>query len=57
VAFFVSLLFVVVLFFSCFVSVFSGGVFPFVLGASDRVVSTERELRNAVNTVLSKVVF
>jgi len=56
VAFFVSLLFVVVLFFSCFVSVFSGGVFPFVLGASDRVVSTERELRNAVNNAVGSTV-
>jgi len=46
--FFVSLLLVVLLFSSYVVSVF-GGVSPFVSGASDKVVSTETELRNAIN--------
>ena len=41
------LLFVVVLFSFCFVSVFNN-VSPFVLGASNNVVNTEFELRNAV---------
>ncbi|MCL1976712.1 MAG: hypothetical protein FWG55_01175 [Candidatus Bathyarchaeota archaeon] len=47
--FFISLLFVVVLFSSCFISIFSNGVSPFALGAPDRVVGNEGELRNAVN--------
>ena len=44
---FVSLLFIVLLFSSCFVSVFSD-VSPFALGAPDYVVSTNVELSQAV---------
>jgi hypothetical protein len=51
-AFFVSLLFVVVLVSSCFISMFNGDVSPYVLGTSDRIVSNERELRNAINSAL-----
>jgi len=43
----ISLLFIGTLFFSPFISVFSG-VSPFALGAPDIVVSSEGELRNAV---------
>jgi hypothetical protein len=55
-AFFVSLLFVTVLVSSCFISMFSSGVSPFVSGASDRVVSNERELRTAVNNAAGSTV-
>lgn len=48
-AFFVSLLFVAVLISSCFSPIFDSGVSPFASGASDKVVSTETELRNAIN--------
>jgi hypothetical protein len=54
VLFFVSLLFVVLLVFSCFVSMFSV-VSPFVLGASNIVVSDEAELVAAVNNAPSWV--
>jgi len=56
-AFFVSLLFVAVLVSSCFTSIFSGGVSPFVLGASaDKTVSNEVELRSAVNNAVDATV-
>jgi len=48
---FVSLLFVIVLFSSGFVCVFSGGVSFFALGVSNKVVSNETDLKNAVNSV------
>jgi hypothetical protein len=46
-----SLMVVVLISSSCFVSVFSGGVSLFALGASatDKIVSNETELRDAVN--------
>ncbi|MDR2707212.1 MAG: hypothetical protein LBB87_00470 [Nitrososphaerota archaeon] len=47
----VVLLFVIVLFSSCFVSVFGGGSF-FVSGVSGIVVSNETELRNAINNAV-----
>ena len=48
-AFFVSLLFVAVLVSSCFISIFSSSVFPFVLCASDQiVVRNEVELRKCL---------
>jgi hypothetical protein len=50
---FVSLLFIITLFSSCLVSVFSV-ISPFVLSASDRVVKNEIELRNAINNAPSK---
>ncbi len=46
-------LLVVVLVSSCFVSVYDGVSF-FVLGASDKIVSNEKELRSAINSGLSK---
>jgi len=46
--FFVSLLLVAVLFFSCFIHLFSNSVAPFALGAYVRRVSNEMELRNAI---------
>jgi hypothetical protein len=52
----VSLLFALVLVFSCFISTFSG-VSPFVLGAPDRVVKNETELRAAINNAQSKTSF
>jgi len=52
--FVISLLFMVVLVSSCFVSVFSGAS-SFVSAAPDCVVSTETELRNAVNNAPSGV--
>lgn len=54
--FFASLLFVAVLFSSCFISIFSCGVSPFVLGASDRIVRNEMELRYAVNSAVGSTV-
>jgi hypothetical protein len=48
---FVSLLFVLVLVSSYFVSVFSG-VSPFAFGTFDTVVSNEAELRNAITTAI-----
>ena len=53
-SFFVSLLLMTMLVFSCFISVFSNGVSPFILGAPDRTVSNETELRDAVNNAPSK---
>lgn len=50
---FVSLLFVVVLVFSGFASVFNT-VSPFTSGASDVTVSNESELRNAINNAPTK---
>ncbi|MCL1976713.1 MAG: hypothetical protein FWG55_01180 [Candidatus Bathyarchaeota archaeon] len=52
---FVSLLFVIVLVSSGFVSMFSG-VSPFALGASGRIVSNEMELRNAINNAVEPTV-
>jgi hypothetical protein len=52
----VSLLFALVLVFSCFVSAFSD-VSPFVLGASGRVVNNETELRDAINDAPTKKSF
>jgi len=55
-AFFVSLLIGVMLF-SCFLfSMFSTDVSPFVLGASNQVVSNELELRNAINNAVGSTV-
>ncbi|MDR2719365.1 MAG: hypothetical protein LBC03_00985 [Nitrososphaerota archaeon] len=54
--FFVSLLFVALLVSSCLTSIFSGGVSPFVLGASDKTVSNEVELRSAVNNAVGSTV-
>jgi hypothetical protein len=48
-AFFFFFLFVAVLISSCFSPIFDSGVSPFASGASDKVVSTETELRNAIN--------
>ncbi len=53
--FFVSLLFVVLLFTSCFVFIFSG-VSPFVSGTPDKVVKNETELRDAVSSAVGSVV-
>jgi hypothetical protein len=53
---FVSLLFVAVLASSCFISMFSNGVSLFVLGASDRIVSNEVELRTAINNAVGSTV-
>jgi len=50
---FVSLLFMIILIFSCLLSEFKG-VSPFVLGASDVVVSNETELKNAIDNASSK---
>jgi hypothetical protein len=52
---FVSLLFVIVLASSCFASAFSS-VSPFVLGAPDRVVKNENELKNAVDTATGSAI-
>jgi len=51
----VSLL-VMLLFSSCFVYVFSSSVSPFVSGSSNRVVSSESELRAAVNDSAGPIV-
>ena len=51
----VSLLFVVVLFSSCFVSMFDN-VSPFVSGAPDIVVSNEAELRDAINNAVKPTI-
>ena len=48
---FTSLLFVLLLFSSGFIYVFSGGAYSFALGVSNKVVSNETDLRNAVNDV------
>jgi len=45
---FVTLLILTVLFFSCFISTFKG-VSPFVLGAPDKSVNNETDLRTAIN--------
>ncbi|MCL2172485.1 MAG: hypothetical protein FWB84_02405 [Candidatus Bathyarchaeota archaeon] len=55
-AFFVSILFVVALFFSCFTSIFSYDLSHFALGAPDRIVQNESELRNAVAITTKPVV-
>jgi len=47
----VSLLFVIVLVSSCFVSVLNG-ISPFVLGASNKTVNNETELRNALDNAV-----
>jgi hypothetical protein len=52
---FVFLLFIMILVSSSFVSVF-GGVSPFVSGAPDKVVSTETELRNAINNAAGSTI-
>jgi hypothetical protein len=46
---FASLLFVVMLAFSSFVSIFSSNVSPFATGATNKIVSNETELRNAID--------
>jgi hypothetical protein len=55
---FVCLLFLIMLVSSCFVSVFSSsnGFSPFVLGASNKVVSNETELRNAINNAAGSTI-
>ncbi|MDR0461066.1 MAG: hypothetical protein LBH62_06520 [Nitrososphaerota archaeon] len=55
-AFFVSILFVVAFFFSCFTSIFSYDLSHFALGAPDRIVQNESELRNAVAITTKPVV-
>jgi hypothetical protein len=51
----VFLLFMVILFSSCFVSVFNS-VSPFVSGAPDKVVRNEAELRDAINNSVNPVI-
>jgi hypothetical protein len=50
---FVSLLFMVMLVFSCLVSALNG-VSPFILGSPDRIVNNETELRDTINNAPSK---
>jgi len=51
---FVVLLFVVTLVFSCFTFTTFSSVSPFVSGNSDKIVSTETELREAINNAPTK---
>jgi hypothetical protein len=53
---FVALLFILLLFFSCFTSTFNG-VSPFASGRSDKIVGNETELREAINNAPSKKSF
>jgi hypothetical protein len=55
-AFFVSLLFVAVLVSSCFIAIFDNGVSLFALGASDKIVSNEMELKYAVYNAVGPTV-
>ncbi|MCL2292402.1 MAG: hypothetical protein FWC30_05000 [Candidatus Bathyarchaeota archaeon] len=54
--FFVSLLLAVVLFSSYFVIVFGSSVSSFVLGASDKIVRNEVELKHAVNNAVGSAI-
>ncbi|MCL2135699.1 MAG: hypothetical protein FWH37_09195 [Candidatus Bathyarchaeota archaeon] len=51
---FASLLFIITLTFFCLVSEFNSVVSPFALGTSDKTVSNEIELRDAVNNAPTK---
>jgi hypothetical protein len=54
---FVSLLLLAVLLLSpCFISIFSNSISPFALGASDKIVNNELELKNAVNNAVGPTV-